>query len=82
MLRISSRVQGGCIALHHEVYGDYRQELLPDLAHRVGGIMDRVICRSQSQQIPTYLAAESIAEERMKSVRQLKPIYRRNNGSK
>jgi len=75
---------GGCIALHHEVYGDYRQELLPDLAHRVGGIMDRVICRSRSQQIPTYLAAESIAEERMKSVRQLKPIYRRNgdNSSK
>jgi leucine dehydrogenase len=69
---------GGCIALHHEVYGDYREELLPDLAHRVGEIMDRVICRSRSEKIPTYLAAEFIAEERMKSVRQLKPIYRRN----
>jgi leucine dehydrogenase len=71
---------GGCIALHHEVYGDYRPELLPELAHRVGEIMDQVICRSHSQGIPTYLAADHLAEERMESVRQLKPIYRRSIG--
>lgn len=67
---------GGCIALHHEVYGDYDPELLPDLARRVGKIMEEVLCRSQSQGIPTNLAADCMAEERMKSVRQVKPIYR------
>ncbi len=68
---------GGCIALHHEVYGDYHPEMIPELARRVGDIMDQVLCRSRSSEIPTHRAADAIAEERMKSVRQLKPIYRR-----
>jgi leucine dehydrogenase len=66
---------GGCIALHHEVYGDYRPELVVELARRVGEIMDNVICRSRRQAIPTHVAADRLAEERIESVRQLKPIY-------
>ena len=75
---------GGCIALHHEVYGDYHPEMIPELACRVGEIMDQVLCKSRKENIPTHVAADRIAEERMKSVRQLKAIYRKNspNGSK
>src|SRR5207302_8349236 len=72
---------GGCIALHHEVYGDYRAEMIPELARRVGEIMDKVLCKSHTESIPTYLAVDRIAEERMIPVRQLKPIFRRNGRS-
>jgi leucine dehydrogenase len=75
---------GGCIALHHEVYGDYHPEMVPELGRRVWEIMDQVLCKSRSESIPTHLAADRIAEERMRSVRQLKPIYHRSspNGSR
>jgi len=67
---------GGVIALHHEVYGSFRPEFVPDLAMRVGEIMDQVIHESQSRGIPTHQAADRLAEERMASVGRLKPIFR------
>ena len=70
---------GGVIALHHEVYGNFRPELVPDLAQRVGEIMRQVITLSREHQIPTHLAADRIAEERMSSVGRLSPIYRARN---
>jgi len=67
---------GGVIALHHEVYGSFRPELIPELASRVGNIMEEVIGLSREQGIPTYLAADHIAEQRMASVGRIKAIYR------
>lgn len=66
---------GGVIALHYEVYGSFQPEFVPDLARRVGVIMDQVIHESQSRGIPTHQAADQLAEERMASVGRLKPIF-------
>jgi leucine dehydrogenase len=67
---------GGVIALHHEVYGEFRKDLLPELAARVGRIMDQVICVSRRDGIPTYLAADRIAEARMDAMRRLRTMHR------
>lgn len=67
---------GGVIALHHEVYGSFRNEIVPELARRVGRIMEQVIGLARDQGIPTYLAADRLAEQRMASVGRLKAIYR------
>jgi leucine dehydrogenase len=67
---------GGVIALHHEVYGRFRTELVPELARRVGHIMEQVIAVSRDQRIPTSLAADRLAEQRMASVARLKAVYR------
>jgi leucine dehydrogenase len=66
---------GGVIALHHEVYGDFRSELVAELAARVGQIMDQVVCVSRRDGIPTYLAADRIAETRMETMRKLRSMH-------
>ncbi len=70
---------GGVIALHYEVYGDFDPDLIPALAARVGAIMDRVLECSVGEGIPTYLAADRLAEQRMNAMRNLSAI-RRNTG--
>jgi leucine dehydrogenase len=74
----------GCIALHHEVYGNYHPRMVPEFARRVGAIMDQVLHKSRTADIPTYRVADRIAEKRMRSVRQLRPIFRHTsrNGSR
>ena len=67
---------GGVVALHHELYGDYQPELIPELAQRIYDATERVVDLSRSEDIPAHLAGDRLAERRLKPVRQLKPIYR------
>ena len=69
---------GGIINVESEIYGGYNADRARDKTERVYEIMEEVISISQGQGIPTAKAANYLAEERLKSVRGIRPVYRKD----
>ena len=69
---------GGIINVESEVSGIYNADRAREKTERVYEIMERVISISKSEEIPTAKAADRMAEERLKSVRGIRPVYRGN----
>ena len=69
---------GGIINVESEISGIYNADRAREKTERVYEIMERVISISKSEEIPTAKAADRMAEERLKSVRGLRPVYRGN----
>ena len=69
---------GGIISVEAEM-GDagYSVERAREKTERIHEIMTSVIRTSQAQEIPTAAAADRLAEERLASVRAIKPLRRR-----
>ena len=69
---------GGIINVESEISGIYNADRAREKTERVYEIMERVISISKSEEIPTAKAADRMAEERLKSVRGIRPVYRGN----
>ena len=69
---------GGIINVESEISGIYNADRAREKTERVYEIMERVISISKSEEIPTAKAADRLAEERLKSVRGIRPVYRGN----
>ena len=69
---------GGIINVESEISGIYNADRAREKTERVYEIMERVISISKSEEIPTAKAADRLAEERLKSVRSIRPVYRGN----
>ena len=69
---------GGIINVESEISGIYNADRAREKTERVYEIMERVISISKSEEIPTSKAADRLAEERLKSVRGIRPVYRGN----
>ena len=67
---------GGIINVSAEIGGPYNADRAREKTERIYEIMGRVIEISQSQEIPTSLAADRLAEQRLNSVRSIKRLYR------
>lgn len=67
---------GGVINASAEVGMSYRPELAREKTERIYEVMERVIYTSKREEIPTALAADHLAEERLAAVRGIKNIYR------
>ena len=67
---------GGVINAAAEVGMAYNPELAREKTERIYEVMERVINASKREEIPTALAADRLAEERLASVRDIKNIYR------
>ena len=67
---------GGIINVSAEIGGPYNSERAREKTERIYEIIGRVIEISQSQEIPTSLAADRMAEQRLTSVRSIKKLYR------
>ena len=69
---------GGIINVESEISGIYNADHAREKTERVYEIIERVISISKSEEIPTAKAADRLAEERLKSVRGIRPVYRGN----
>ena len=69
---------GGIINVESEISGIYNSDRAREKTELVYEIMERVISISKSEEIPTAKAADRLAEERLKSVRGIRPVYRGN----
>ena len=69
---------GGIINVESEISGIYNADRAREKTERVYEIMGRVISISKTEEIPTAKAADRLAEERLKSVRGIRPVYRGN----
>tara|TARA_B100000809_G_scaffold266451_1_gene329233 strand:+ start:1526 stop:2602 length:1077 start_codon:yes stop_codon:yes gene_type:complete len=69
---------GGIINVESEISGIYNADRAREKTERVYEIMERVISISKTEEIPSAKAAERLAEERLKSVRGIRPVYRGN----
>ena len=69
---------GGIVNVESEISGIYNADRAREKTERVYEIMERVISISKSDEIPTAKAADRMAEERLKSVRGIRPVYRGN----
>ena len=69
---------GGIINVESEVSGMYNADRAREKTERVYEIMERVISISKTEEIPSAKAADRLAEERLKSVRGIRPVYRGN----
>ena len=69
---------GGIINVESEVSGIYNADRAREKTERVYEIMERVISISKTEEIPSAKAADRLAEERLKSVRGIRPVYRGN----
>jgi len=69
---------GGIINVESEISGIYNADRAREKTERVYEIMERVISISKREEIPTVKAADRMAEERLKSVRGIRPVYRGN----
>ena len=69
---------GGIINVESEISGIYNSDRAREKTERVYEIMERVISISKTEEIPSAKAADRLAEERLKSVRGIRPVYRGN----
>jgi leucine dehydrogenase len=69
---------GGIINVESEISGIYNADRAQEKTERVYEIIERVISISKNEEIPTAKAADRLAEERLKSVRGIRPVYRKN----
>ena len=69
---------GGIVNDESELSGIYNADRAREKTERVYEIMERVISISKKEEIPTAKAADRLAEERLKSVRGIRPVYRGN----
>ena len=67
---------GGIINVSAEVGMPYNESLAREKTERIYEIMERVIHTSQREEIPTYQAADRLAEERLASVRGVRHMHR------
>jgi len=67
---------GGVINVSTEIGAPYNPDRAREKTERIYEIMGRVISIAKREEIPTYLAADRLAEERLKSVRSIKPMHR------
>ncbi|PKB78328.1 MAG: leucine dehydrogenase [SAR202 cluster bacterium Io17-Chloro-G9] len=67
---------GGIINVSAEIGGPYNADRAREKTERIYEIIGRVIEISQSQEVPTSLAADRMAEQRLASVRSIKKLYR------
>lgn len=67
---------GGIINAANELDGVYRPERAREVTERIYETTSRVITISREEGVPTYVAANRIAERRIESVRNLRGIYR------
>jgi leucine dehydrogenase len=67
---------GGIINAAHEMGGEYRPERAREVTERIFETIERVMQISRREDIPTYVAANRLAEQRLEAVRSLKSIYR------
>ncbi len=68
---------GGIINVEAELGQQYNPERAREKTERIYEITRRVIDTAQREEIATYRAADRLAEERLASVRAIKPMYRR-----
>ena len=69
---------GGIINVESEIAGAYIVDRAREKTERVYEIMQRVISISNSEEIPTAKAADLLAEERLRLVRGIRTVYRKN----
>jgi len=69
---------GGIINVESEIYGGYNADRAREKTERIYETTERVIAISKSQEIPTAKAADYLAEERLASVRGIRPVYRKD----
>ena len=67
---------GGIINVESEITGEYSSERAREKTERIYEIMGRVISVSKTEEITTAEAADRLAEDRLKSVREIRQIYR------
>ena len=67
---------GGIINVSAEVGMTYNPELAREKTERIYEIMERVIHTSKREEIPTFMAADRLAEDRLASVRGVRAMYR------
>ena len=67
---------GGIINVSAEVGMTYSEELAREKTERIYEIMERVIHTSKREEIPTFMAADRLAEDRLTSVRGVKHMRR------
>ena len=67
---------GGIINVEAELAGYYNPERAREKTERVYEIVEQVIAISKREAIPTSKAADRLAEDRLSSVRGIKPIHR------
>ena len=67
---------GGIINVAAEIGAPYSPERAREKTERIYEIMTRVIETSKREEIPTSLAADRLAEERIAGVRSIRQIYR------
>ena len=69
---------GGIVNVESEISGIYNADRAREKTERVYEIMERVISISKTEEIPSAKAADRLAEERLKSVQGIRPVYRGN----
>ena len=69
---------GGIINVETEITGEYNPDRAREKTERIYEITDRVITISKNGEIPTAKAADRLAEDRLKSVRGIRRLYRSN----
>lgn len=67
---------GGIINVSAEVGLAYNPDLAREKTERIYEVMERVIHTSKREEIPTFLAADRVAEERLASVRGIRQLRR------
>ncbi len=67
---------GGIINVSAEIGAAYNPDRAREKTERIYEIMGRVIDISKNQEIPTSQAADRMVEQRLKSVRSIKSLYR------
>ena len=67
---------GGIINVATELEGAYSQERARERTERIYETMERVLDISSRDKMPTYLAADKLAQARLKSVRDVRRIFR------
>ena len=66
---------GGIINVEAEIGSPYNPDRARERTERIYDIMENVISVSKTKDIPTYQAADLMAEERLTSVQNIKKIY-------
>ena len=71
---------GGIINVEAEIGSPYNPDRARERTERIYDIMENVISVSKTKDIPTYQAADLMAEERLTSVQNIKKIYSAREG--
>ena len=67
---------GGIINVSAEVGMAYNEDLAREKTERIYEVMERVIHTSKREEIPTFMAADRLAEDRLASVRDIRRLRR------